>query len=499
MKHPASLALCALACAVATFAAEAQTPPTLKTETFDLDPGWEGHQNRVVPTEIKKVTQDFGYRATHFAGKQAGEIGGRVHRSPARASYAVPIPVKTLTDKLAASGTFAITASAGSSGAFFGFFDSGLPGERQSTLGFHFAGQGKGARLTLRLVTGRNQACGTKVTPWEGKYQPPSIKNDGTRYTWTLDYDPAAADGRGQMRFVIRSNSAQPDTAFEGKTFTVDLPAGYKEHGTKFDRFGLMNSMKAGNPMTIHFDDLQFDGKTEDFSRDPQWQGSVNQVTLEEREQSGAHDFGFSAKSNFAGGTAGEAGGIMWRTGDYAYYADRVARLTLEDRLVASGKVVLNVGAPDSGMHVGWFQSNEKEEAPNHAGNFLGISVGGPSRVGHYFVPAYAPFAEGIEHKEGKQHPENRALKPQQGPVLVPGKVFEWTLAYDPAGNKGTGALTLTMAGQTVTLNVKPGHKAQQKTAGAFFDRFGLFTTHVGGGVVKIYFDDLTYTASPAP
>ena len=149
----------------------AHSADALKTEMFDRDPGWEGHKNRVVPTEIKSVTQDFGYRATNLAGTKPGEIGGRVHRSSARASYAVGIPTKTLGDKLTASGTFAITASAGSTGAFFGFFNSELPGERQSTLGFHFAGQGKGARLTLRLVTGRNQSCGTKVTPWEGKYQ----------------------------------------------------------------------------------------------------------------------------------------------------------------------------------------------------------------------------------------------------------------------------------------------------------------------------------------
>ena len=466
----------------------------LKTETFDRDPGWEGHNNRVVPPEIKTVTQDFGYRATQFAGKATGEIGGRVHRSSTPASYAARIPAKTLSDRLTASGTFAITASVGSSGAFFGWFNSELPGERQSTLGFHFAGQGKGARLTLRLVTGQNQSCGTKVTPWEGKYQPTSIKNDGTRYTWTLDYDPEAASGHGQMRFVIRSNSAQPDTAFEGKTFTVDLPAGYKEHGTRFDRFGLMNSLKAGNPMTIHFDDLKRDGQAEDFSGDPQWVGAGNQFSFEDREQSGAHDFGFNAASRFAGGAAGEVGGIVWRSGEYAYYADRVGRLTFDDRLEARGKVVLKLGAPDSGMALGWFHSGEKKESPNHAGNFLGISIGGPSRVGHYLLPAYAPHAEGIEHKPGKQHPESRTVKPQQGPVLVPDKVFDWTLVYDPAGNKDIGSITLTMAGQTVSLNLRPGQKAEQKAAGAFFDRFGLFTTHVGGGAVKIYFNDLTYT-----
>src|SRR5205814_8824140 len=68
--------------------------------------------------------------------------------SDLRAYYAATIPTKTLSDKLSASGTFALTATAGSSGAFFGWFNSDLPGEgRQCTLGFHFAGQGAGTRL----------------------------------------------------------------------------------------------------------------------------------------------------------------------------------------------------------------------------------------------------------------------------------------------------------------------------------------------------------------
>ena len=33
----------------------------------------------------------------------------------------------------------------------------------------------------------------------------------------------------------------------------------------------------------------------------------------------------------------------------------------------------------------------------------------------------------------------------------------------------------------------------QQK--GAILDRFGLFTAHIGGSFVNIYFDDLEYTA----
>src|SRR5439155_6283154 len=136
------------------------------------------------------------------------------------------------------------------------------------------------------------------------KIRPPSIKNNGTQYTWALDYDPQANDGNGRIQFTIHSNSAHPE-AFEGKTFTIDLPKGYKEQGTTFDRFGLMNSMKGGNPLTLYFDDLEYDGNREDFSKDPGWVGVGNHDTYQKKEETGAHNFGYSAQSNFAGGKPG--------------------------------------------------------------------------------------------------------------------------------------------------------------------------------------------------
>lgn len=48
------------------------------------------------------------------------------------------------------------------------------------------------------------------------------------------------------------------------------------------------------------------------------------------------------------------------------------------------------------------------------------------------------------------------------------------------------------MLGQdTVTLALKPGQKAQS----ANLDRSGLFTSTAGGQMMKIFIDDLTYTA----
>ena len=51
----------------------------MKTESFDRDPGWEGHNNRIVPAKYPTIVQDFGYSKTNFAGKAAGEMGGTGH------------------------------------------------------------------------------------------------------------------------------------------------------------------------------------------------------------------------------------------------------------------------------------------------------------------------------------------------------------------------------------------------------------------------------------
>jgi hypothetical protein len=51
---------------------------------------------------------------------------------------------------------------------------------------------------------------------------------------------------------------------------------------------------------------------------------------------------------------------------------------------------------------------------------------------------------------------------------------------------------TATLGEESVTLALKAGDKAR----GASLDRFGLFTGHRGGSFVRIYVDDLKYTAA---
>ena len=64
------------------------------------------------------------------------ESGGTLRSVPVRTYDAAKTPKHTLKEKLLASGTFAPTQSAGSSGEFVGWFNSILLGEcRQCMLG----------------------------------------------------------------------------------------------------------------------------------------------------------------------------------------------------------------------------------------------------------------------------------------------------------------------------------------------------------------------------
>jgi hypothetical protein len=498
----------AVATIFVAFAAVA-AEPTAKSQSFDQDPSWEAHNNHVVPKDVPMVVQDFGYSPTNFAGKAAGEMGGQVNRASEAAYYADDIGVKTLDDPLSASGSFALTKTSGSSGVFFGFFRAqqpGASGRPVSSLGLDFDGESHGARLAVRLITGQNQSCGTFVTPFiPGKFRPTPIRNDGTRYQWKLDYDPKANDGKGRFTFTLHSDAHQPDE-ISGKqdldekfkpealarfphttTFSVDLPPGFKEQGTRFDRFGLMNMMKAGGQFSIYFDDLRYLDRSQDFSQDPHWAESGNRASYRATDVGGAHNFGFSPTNHAGGAKPGEIGGTFWRNDNWGYYADRVGPLTFDDRLEARGKVAMVVGGPDSDMAFGWFHSDDgaKGESPDKAGTFIGIRIGGPTRIGHYFLPAFAVS-------------KDVRGAPKQGPVLTPAKSYDWSLVYDPQANGGAGALTAKLGDESVTLNLKPGQRAQAKDAR--LDHFGVFSIGPGGQIVKVYLDDLRYTASsPAP
>jgi len=354
----------------------------------------------------------------------------------------------------------------------------------------------QGGLLAVRLRTDANKSCGTFITPYlPGKFRPPILKNDGTRYHWTLDYDPLAADGNGRFTFTLRSDThtkqdygplpaaseQEARRRFPNTTnFAVDLTPELRKEGATFDRFGMMNGTRSGSASTLFFDDVEFNGQAQDFSKDPGWIGTGNRDSYQDAEAGGAHDFGYRTTSH-AGGSPGEVGGLIWRS-PYAYYADRVGPLSLRERLEARGRVVLAVGAPDSGVFLGWFSSAVRktdDHEPLKGRNFIGVEIGGSTRIGHTFVPICTTVAAG-------------RARSQAGPGLKQGQAYQWSFLFDPAANEGHGQMRVTLDAESITLNLPPGRKPDD----AAFDRFGLFAVGTGGGQVKLYLDDLTYTAA---
>jgi hypothetical protein len=201
--------------------------PKIKTEHFDRDPGWEGLNNRVEVTKAPTVSQDFGYSPTNLASNEKGEIGGKVTRAARPAYYAIKVGPKTLDDKFTAAGRFAMTGTTGGAGVFFGFFYAEQPGgsgRPVGALGLDFDTEKSGGRLAVRMISQTNKSCGTFATPFiPGKFRPTPIRNDGTRYAWTLAYDPAGASGRGQFKFTLHGDVPKP-----GEFTAADIPEAHK-------------------------------------------------------------------------------------------------------------------------------------------------------------------------------------------------------------------------------------------------------------------------------
>lgn len=473
MKRCLILAFAGLVCApLATRAAD----PTLKHENFDRDPGWEEVGNRVTPEHPRTVVQDFGFSATtRFAGGQPGEIGGKVTRTSRLAYYGARIPTHTLNDPFSASGAFTFTETGGGAGVFIGFFGD-QPSETArpiNSLGMDFDSEHSGARLAIRMINANNESCGHFVTHFiPGKFRPTPLRK-GVRYEWTLKYDPAANNGGGQFTYTLSGQDSKDPI---DSPITVDLPPGFKKTGATFTRFGIVNMRKAGGTLAVYLDDLAVDDLKWDFATDPQWEGEGNRVTFTETEAPGAQDFGYT-RTNLAGGGNGEMGGTVWRS-TFASYADRVGPLGLDRPLFASGKVVFTGADPDSDAFMGWFRSGASKGEGSQR-DFLGVAIGGPTRVGHYFRPMLTT-GTGV-----------RAMA-EKGPVLHPdGKPHTWSVAYDPAANGGHGTVIVKLDEESMTLNLTE----KVHTGGVQFDRFGLFAPGVGGSKVKIFFDDLDYTA----
>ena len=401
--------------------------------TFDVDPGWEGFRNRLLPERLPVTRQDFGYQATRRAGGDSpGEIGGIVQRSTEAAFYATPITPRTLDDRLHASGKLVVPMAGGGSGAMIGWFHEDSRGWRTpNSVGLRVDGNGGKYWVFYEYGTRNHRTGGGGAFEGE-RYQTtktPPFQAGAAVHQWSLDYDPAGADGNGLLALRI-----------DNRRYEVALPPGHRADGATLNRFGIWNVQTPGAQLELYVDDLVVDGVEHRFDEDPAWDAVGNHAQFAERVIRPYHDFGFSPTGH-CGSAVGELGGIIFRDERPAYYAAPLKRLSLDDELRASGKITLHKAGSDSGVYVGWFngQVKQRNETPEHESpqkNYLAIMIEGPSRVGHFFRPSYGTSTGAGRTADGEDTHGQLAW-----PVIRPdASVHTWSLHYRPDGAGGARA-----------------------------------------------------------
>lgn len=443
-----------------------------RTEHFDIDPGWDGHNNRMVDEPGRETVQRMGFSATNHAGGASGEVGGTIQMAAERAYYAMALanPL-SLNDRISASGTLAFAEGRATGPVLIGFFnhENSYGWRSRNSLAIRIDGRGEVLHAHIEYCTDRYRAGAGAIAamdPETERFTMDEFPASGP-HTWSFDYDPA-----GTATFT-----------FDGRTATMAIAADHRQDGAVFDRFGLFNVMKSSdNRAEVYIDNVVINGVSENFDADPQWESDGNPHEYRARIVRPWFDFGFSL-TKFSGGYPGEMGGVVFR-GDHrfehtkAFYGDRTDDLSLAKPLRAEGRVSLVRGVSDSGTLIGWFHAErslqggtDKSTIPQ---NFLGVFIEGPSREGFLFRPAY------------RIHGEEAGVA--DGPHILPdASTHLWTLDYQPGL---PASITVSLDGKSTTLTVPDEHFA----LGASFNRFGIITTQIDGNMEIIYFDDLTYT-----
>ena len=458
-------------------------------ESFDKDPGWDGHNNRSAALEQRPITQDFGYSETSHCG-DGPEAGGMITPDGSVAFYAKKIPEQDLSVPCQASGKLVV--SKGSGNALLGFFNDKTINEWRTPNSLVFRINSRGQtddgrevfHAHIEYATDRWRAGAGII----GRYDQAADRMDPDElsceqvHTWSIQYDPKGAKGLGLIT-----------ATFDEVTVECPLSPGHKKDGMTFNRFGLLNVIKSvdtGNSLWV--DDVTINGKTEDFTQDPQWEGIGNRQKYLSSSVRPRFDYGFSPTQHAGGKQAGEFGGLFYR-GDcryperLGYCGGRLEPLTLARPLRASGKLVFMRGVTDSTTSIGFFHSEHSVTVnPSQSStipmDFLGFHIEGPSREGFYMYPVYR--VHGLSHNAGL------GVGGYELRIYPDSTTPDWTLEYDPNAAGGNGQIRLSLDGQTQTLDLRD----TDKPTGAFFDRFGAVSSWIDGNGQVVYLDDLKYT-----
>ena len=235
---------------------------TVNNRRFDLsaDPGWEGLGNRrTYQTKDTRPRFDFGWTRTHFAtGKGPGELGGLIFRGDCRdprrmAAYGDRISKLTLNSPLFAAGKVSLVRGISDSTASIGFYNSSSSlrtnaAQDQSIpmdfIGVNIEGPSSEGFFFYPVYRVHGEVAGA---PQVRVARPPRICPDGTAHDWTLKYEPAAANGAGQITVTL-----------DQQRCTLTLQPTARSVGATFDRFGICTTWIDGNSVTVYFDDLRY-------------------------------------------------------------------------------------------------------------------------------------------------------------------------------------------------------------------------------------------------
>jgi hypothetical protein len=513
---------------------------------FSNDPGWESINNRVITSTPPVTHQDFGWSRTNYLNTSQGEIGGTIYQSRTPAWYAIPFgrPL-TFDDPLSASGQIAVMASGKDrlkGAVYLGFFNSVRQGWRPWS--------SMAIRITREYSQKVTFGIDSMSALWNGHgYETDiGIPADGKPHSWNFTYDPESVppqewpdprlksylsyNRQTSEEVFEKAKKAEPSVTLEkiqsrlwdalgmgfiahlprqkgdfytllgdyenrkglvtiqvdnGREYRDWLPIWLRNAPVGMDRFGIFNMQVYHRVMQFYVSDLTVNRKKIDLSEDPHWEGRGNRAQFSEQDFQ-RQDFGFS-QTNWAGGQIGEIGGLFYRTEPkdplHGYYADDIGKLNLENPISFSGNICFVDGGTDAGMFLGYFNSLDymrdipDSESGMPLNNMMGIVVEGPTRIGYCFNVLCSPTPGLKSHKNG--------------PVFLPNaKQHKFIFTYDPEANKNIGRITVVLDAQTFILDLT----AEQRTAGATMDRFGVASIRKGGKYVRLYFDDLTYTAN---
>ena len=258
---------------------------------------------------------------------------------------------------------------------------------------------------------------------------------------------------------------------FRGQALHRRPAEGFRQKGATFDRFGLMNMTKPGGPMTIHFGDLNDDGKLVDLVQGPRLGRRPATTPATPMRCRSARTTSASARRRTSPAARRRARSAA--TSGAAASTPTTPTASAPSRSTTASKPAARSSSRPAPRlrHVPRLvqQRQQGPDARRQSGNFLGVHVGGPTRVGHYFHAARRQ-GSGAQARQG----------------------VDFLDYLRPHGQPGKRLVTVKLGDEWIAQTYKPG----QLNKSAKLDRFGLCTATTGGQVVKIYFDDLTYTAS---